>query len=227
MSKAVHAIYNIEFEDLGYLKTILSEKGISLHEHSAFSTEDLIQPSKEDLLIIMGGPMSANDEKKYLFIRKELQIIENHIKNNGKIIGICLGAQLIAKVLGSRIYKGNKKEIGWGKLNLHNEDIFDSISELKDVDILHWHGETFNLPKECTRLASNNNYENQAFQYKDIALGLQFHIEVTSKGLESWYKGHKHELEEEKIDIEYLRQQGKEKAPKLETISTDIFNKFI
>ena len=226
MSKTVHAIYNIEFEDLGFIKTILSKNKIALHEHKAFSQSNLVQPSKEDVLIIMGGPMSVNDEDKYPFIKREVEIIQKHLENNGKIIGICLGAQLLAKALGSKIYKGLKKEIGWGSLKIEDQDKSNPILGLSDIDVLHWHGETFDLPSGCERLASNSNYSNQAFKYKDLALGLQFHIEVTSTGLESWYKGHKHELDEEKIDIEYLRQQGKKKAPKLEAISTDIFNKF-
>ena len=90
-----------------------------------------------------------------------------------------------------------------GRLKLENQDKSNPILELRDAEVLHWHGETFDLPSGCERLASNSNYSNQAFKYKDLALGLQFHIEVTSTGLESWYKVHKHELNEEKIDIEY------------------------
>ena len=127
MSKTVHAIYNIEFEDLGFIKSILSKKKIMLHEHRAFSQSNLVQPCKEDILIIMGGPMSVNDEKKYPFIKRELEIIQKHLENNGKIIGICLGAQLLAKALGSKVYRGLKKEIGWEPKESFNTGIQKTI----------------------------------------------------------------------------------------------------
>ena len=227
MPRSVHAIYNIEFEDLGFFKNILKDKQITIKEYDASSEMSLVKPLREDVVIIMGGPMSANDEGKYSFIKEELQLIEKHISNQGKVLGICLGAQLIAKVLGSRVYKGEKKEIGWGNLVLQNEESCDLLSSLRNVDVLHWHGETFDNPKESTRLASSENFDNQAFVYKDLALALQFHVEITALGLESWYIGHKNELAEEEIDISKLREEGEEKTLLLKATSTNILDKFL
>ena len=227
MSRLVHAIYNIEFEDLGFFKNILKDKQIRIKEYKASSEMDLVKPLKEDIVIIMGGPMSANDEEKYSFIKEELKLIEKHISNKGRVLGICLGAQLIAKVLGSRVYKGEKKEIGWGSLILQNQESCDLLSSLKDVDVLHWHGETFDNPKASTRLASSANFDNQAFIYKNLALGLQFHVEITALGLESWYVGHRNELVEEEIDISKLRKESEEKTLRLEATSINILEKFL
>jgi GMP synthase (glutamine-hydrolysing) len=113
----------------------------------------------------------------------------------------------MARALGSRVFKGPIKEIGWGAVKLTEEGLSSCLGSLQNDDamVLHWHGDSFDLPSGATRLASNENYENQAFAYGAAALALQFHLEADPRQLEEWYVGHTLELAAEKISIAELR----------------------
>ena len=133
-----------------------------------------------DLLIIMGGPMSVNDERKFPWLAAEKEFIRKAIERDKAVIGICLGAQLIATAMGAAVYPNGEKEIGWfpitGTQSDKAEELFAFPQELL---AFHWHGETFELPDGATRLARNDACHNQAFQLGSQAIGLQFHLETT------------------------------------------------
>ncbi len=134
-----------------------------------------------DTLIVMGGPMSVHDEKQYPWLVQEKELIKKAIERGKKVIGICLGAQLIAEVLGATVSKNTYREIGWMPVTktaaAKTSGLFSDLPDT--MDVFHWHGETFNLPNGATHLLSSEACANQAFSYGDNVLALQFHMEMT------------------------------------------------
>ena len=196
------------FEDLGLLAPVMEREGWDVSFCEA-AVDDLRHHSIRgtDLLVILGGPIAADETDEYPFLTSEVALIEYRLSRNLPTLGICLGSQLMAKALGGRVYKGAIKEIGWGTVQLTEQGESSCLGSLQGEDavVLHWHGDSFDLPSGATRLASNENYENQAFAYGDSALALQFHLEADPRQLEEWYVGHAVELAAEKISIAELR----------------------
>ena len=195
MKLKANVIQHVEFEDLGNLKWALEKKGFEIRYFKAHSTTDLeyLENNISDLLIVLGGPIGVYDNKYYPFLKKEKKIIKKQIKANQPIIGICLGAQLIASVLGAKVYPGKTKEIGWGEV--YTDDPKNNILLPFDkTNVLHWHGDTFDLPPKATRLLHSKHYKNQAFCVGKNILALQFHMEVIQSRVEDWLIGHANEL---------------------------------
>ena len=161
--------------------------------------DDLGDPTiaAADLLIVLGGPFGAYETETYPFLAREIGILERRLALGRPTLGICLGAQLMAKALGARVFPGPVKEVGWGRIDLTAEGRASALKPLSDdgAVVLHWHGDTFDLPDGATRLAANANYQNQAFSYDDRALALQFHLEADGAVLEKWYSGNAGDLE--------------------------------
>jgi GMP synthase-like glutamine amidotransferase len=139
-----------------------------------------------DFLIVMGGPMGVHDEAKYPWLKAEKRFISQAIEANIPILGICLGSQLIAHVLKASVYKGEEKEIGWfpvfkSPIPSGSPAVFSDFPE--QFTPFHWHGDTFDLPDGAIRLIENAVYPNQAFQFKENIIGLQFHLESTPKSV--------------------------------------------
>lgn len=135
-----------------------------------------------DLIIAMGGPMSANDESGVSWLRPEKQFIRDAIERGVSVLGVCLGAQLIASALGCRVYRNPVKEIGWFPI----EAIPSTAAAFKfpsTCSVFHWHGETFDLPAGASLLAKSAACRNQAFQLERNVIGLQFHLEITPEGI--------------------------------------------
>ena len=183
----VFAFRHVPFEDLGLIRASLEERGISI-EYA-----DLYRPgapvpdvTRAAGLIFMGGPMSANDDLPWL--RQELQLISRAVDRRQPVLGVCLGAQLIAKALGSRVYQNAVKEIGWFEIHLTEaaarDALFAGIGPVETV--FHWHGETFDLPPGAQWLAYSEACRNQAFRAGANTYGLQFHLEVTPAMIEDW-----------------------------------------
>lgn len=171
---SIYILQHVPFEKPGILDA-LDAKVIKLYE-SDYKLPDI---ADIDLLIILGGPMSVNDDIGWLLQEKKL--IKSMIEYNKPMLGICLGAQLIAKVLGSTIFQNKEgKEVGFGEIQKVTNQ-YDFLPE--KLDVLHWHGESFKLPKDATRLYRSEYCENQAFIYNDNVIGLQFHMETTEKTL--------------------------------------------
>jgi GMP synthase (glutamine-hydrolysing) len=208
----VVALRHVAFEDLGLLAPLLRSRGWDitlLDVPSADLTDAGIVASIEqaDLLVMLGGPIGVGDAEAYPFLTPELRLIERRLTQDRPLLGICLGSQLMASALGSRVYPGGTKEIGWGHLQLTDAGMASCLAPLADPDamVLHWHGDTFDLPDGATRLASSPLYENQAFAYGRNALALQFHIEADPARLEEWYVGHTSELGAAGISVKALR----------------------
>lgn len=214
------ALTHVDFEDLDGLQPLLSARGYQVSYLRA--TDPALardQIDSADLLIVLGGPIGVYECDDYPFLRQELDFLRNRLDARRPTVGICLGAQLIAAALGARVYPGaNGSEIGWSPLS---PGIAPTPEWFKpyltdSLEVLHWHGDTFDLPAGAQHLAGSELYSNQAFAMENFALGLQFHAEVTAEGLERWYVGHTGELRAKKISIPALRQQGEIHAPKLQ-----------
>ncbi len=166
--------------------------------------EDLTRAAKADLLIVLGGPIGLGDRADYPFLDDEVEVVRERLARDAPTVGVCLGAQMMAEALGARVFVAPVKEIGWGLLGLTEAATSSPIRTLKDAPVLHWHGETFDLPRGATLLASTALTPNQAFR-QGRSLALQFHCEVTGGLIERWLVGHAMELREAGVDIPTLR----------------------
>jgi GMP synthase (glutamine-hydrolysing) len=212
------AIRHLAFEDLGSFHPILRQRGFNVHYREAglddLAARDLMDV---DLLVVLGGPIGVYEGKAYPFLAKEIRLIERRLVSGRPVLGICLGAQLMAKALGARVYKGKKKELGWGALTLSAAGKASPLAVLGRASVLHWHGDTFDLPEGATLLASNEVTPHQAFAWKRHGLALQFHVEVTAQGLERWFVGHTLEIATTRgVDVASLRRDSRRHAPRLE-----------
>lgn len=186
------AIRHVAFEDLGLLGPLLAHYGFSLEYREADALGEVGDP---DLLVVLGGPIGVYEDQAYPFLRDELILLERRLQAGRATLGICLGAQLMARALGARVYPGPRKEIGWAPVTLTPAGQASPLHHFEAGSVLHWHGDTFDLPDGAVRLASTELTPNQAFSWGEgKALGLQFHGEVTAPGLERWYIGHACEI---------------------------------
>lgn len=147
-------------------------------------------------LIVLGGPMGVYEDDKYSFIKPELKLIEDALKKRVPMLGICLGSQLLAKAAGSRVYKGNAKEIGWHDVTLTEDADFDwlFLGFPDKFRAFHWHGDTFDVPEGALMLASSDLFPNQVIKVGPAAYGIQFHLEVTEQMIREWITVNKDEL---------------------------------
>ena len=171
------------FEHLGHFATVLDENRIEYRYHDL---GEPLPPPDHSAMIVMGGPMSANDDLPGL--RDELQLIGRAIEEDVPLLGICLGAQLIAKALGARVYRNAELEIGWEPVWLteaaRNDVLFQGIPS--PDTFFHWHGETFDLPSGAEWLAYSKKCRHQAYRYGQRVYGIQFHPEITSEMIADW-----------------------------------------
>ncbi|WP_234571072.1 type 1 glutamine amidotransferase [Rhodohalobacter sp. 614A] len=174
-----HYLQHVSFEGLGTIEAWLLDQGFEITGTRFFESTILPDPNDIDVLIIMGGPMSVNEEEKYPWLVEEKKFIREMIDTGKPILGICLGAQLIASALGSKVYPNSEKEIGWFPVTSVLPETSSCFTFPYSLSVFHWHGETFDLPKEATLLAGSNACKNQAFQIGPSVIGLQFHLEMT------------------------------------------------
>jgi GMP synthase-like glutamine amidotransferase len=176
----VHILQHVPFEDIGSMASWLAERGTTV-SYTRFFDGPALPPLKGlDLVIAMGGPMSVNDESTLPWLRPEKRFIRDAVEQGIPMLGVCLGAQLIASSLGARVYRNPHKEIGWYPIEA-TPGAADTFRFPDKCTVFHWHGETFDLPSGAVRLARSAACENQAFQIGRHAIGLQFHLETTSK----------------------------------------------
>ncbi|MGE5219341.1 MAG: type 1 glutamine amidotransferase [Chloroflexota bacterium] len=177
------------FEDLGFFAEVLEKQGADYRVVRLFHGE---MPNEEwenvGALIVLGGPMNVDDEKVFPFLRWEKRIIRAAIDEAVPILGVCFGAQLIAATLGTRVFHGAVKEIGWSPISITPHGQVDSLLGYlpENATVFQWHGDGFELPTGAIRLASSAHYNTQAFRVGKMIYGLQFHLEVTPRMIERW-----------------------------------------
>lgn len=174
----VHYLQHVPFEGLGSMEPWLISRGATLSCSRLYERPTLPDPNELDLLIVMGGPMSVNDEAQHPWLVAEKRFVRQVIEAGKPVLGVCLGAQLIASAMGARVYKNHEPEIGWWPIQaLPTED--DTFAFPLESTVFHWHGETFDLPPGAVHLARSEACAHQAFQLGERVLGLQFHLETT------------------------------------------------
>ncbi len=215
-------VQNTKSEGSGYLGELLKNDGFEITSVNA-KHEPL--PEKDfSLVVILGAPESANDNLSYL--QAEQQLIKKCVEKNIPVLGICLGSQLIAKTFGAKVYSGTRKEIGfYNDLKIHNDtSLFSGFKN--PFTVFHWHGDTFDLPKNAVRLASSEHYPNQAFQYKS-AVGLQFHLEVNEDMVNFWLDKTEEKLQKiTNVDPKKIRLDIDENISTVKSNMKNFYNNF-
>lgn len=195
------AIQNTRNEGIATLGTLFEKDGFRIT--TVLAKNDPIPETNPDAIVILGAPESANDDLPYL--KQELRIIQEAVKKNIPVLGVCLGSQLIAKAFGARVYQGKKKEIGfYHDIEFDNTSASGLFRGIKgQATVFHWHGDTFDLPPNAIRLAHSENYANQAIKIGS-AVGVQFHLEVDEKTILLWLEKSKVELSTTYTDAEEI-----------------------
>jgi len=209
------AVRHVAFEDLDTFERALAADFSVAYRDAP--VDDLAAPALEEaaLLIVLGGPIGAYEDAAYPFLRRELALIERRLRQQKPVLGICLGAQLMARALGARVYPGTK-ELGWAPVALSAAGQRSCLAAIGEAPVLHWHGDTFDLPEGAELLASTPATAHQAFAWQRHGLALQFHVETSATGLERWYVGHTMEIAATRgVDVASLRAAGARHAPAL------------
>ena len=193
----LHFLQHVPFEGPAYISTIAGDKKYSLNGTKLFAGEPLPSIHEFDILFVLGGPMSVHDVSDFPWINDEMRLIERSIAADRAVAGICLGAQMIAAVLGAAVKKNLYREIGWYPVSLttegRNSHLFREFPET--FHAFHWHGETFDIPKGGGHLAASEACRNQGFSYGDRVAALQFHLESLPESVDLLVRNCRDELD--------------------------------
>lgn len=189
----VQVFQHVAFEDIGSMREWLAARDAEIRYTCFFAGETPPPLDSFDFLIVMGGPMSVLDEDEFPWLAAEKVAVRTAMAAGKPVLGICLGAQLMASALGASIHKNPVKEIGWLPITAveHGAPAFHFPSS---ANVFHWHGETFDIPANAVRLAQSDSCRNQAFQFGSKAIGLQFHLESTPHSVQSLLENCANEL---------------------------------
>lgn len=192
----INCFMHVPFEEPGLITDWVEREACNLKYTRLYNNDTLPDPDTVDMLIIMGGPMNVLDFHIHPWMKDEVDWVSNFLGSGKAILGICLGAQIIATALGSDVYPGKEKEIGW-----HSIRFLPGLGEFKICKklpsarkVFHWHGDTFDIPKGAIRIAESNLFPNQGFIYEKRVIALQFHLEVGPKNVEDLVENCRDEL---------------------------------
>lgn len=222
------AIRHIAFEYMGILEDILSTRQHTFHYVDAPAGDfRAAQPEAHDLLVVLGAPIGAFDEADYPFLHAELALLQQWLDSGKPILGICLGAQLLARLLGATVVPMDSKEIGYAPLTLTAAGAASPLRHLADTPVLHWHGDTFALPASANLLAASSGCAHQAFAVGKQVLALQFHLEARPEEIEYWLVGHACELNQAGIPPQRIRLDAAQAGPTLRAAATHTLNEWL
>lgn len=190
----VHILQHVIYEGPGCIESILASTGDSVFVTRLYEGVAVPDAEEVDFLVVMGGPMSVNDVDVFPWMRAEMALIQDCIDAGKPILGICLGAQMIARVLGSNVRRNAWHEIGWFPVHSIAPEEAEVFRFPDSLEVFHWHGETFDLPECSIRLAASQACDNQAFQFGKHVIGLQFHLEITPDSLRGMVDNGRNEL---------------------------------
>jgi GMP synthase-like glutamine amidotransferase len=222
---------NEECEHLGVFSKILNENNISYQYIKLYEEEEIPNLNDYSAIIILGGPMNVYEERKYPFLKKENSSIKEALKINKPMLGICLGAQIIARAAGAKVYPAKRKEIGWFTLNLTTggieNDVFRGLE--RQFTVFQWHGDTFDIPSGSIKLAKSNLFPNQAFSIGKTIYALQFHLEVTKKMILEWVNRYEAELVtlKEEVDPDEMLKSSEHHIQPLNNHAFLLFSNFL
>ena len=215
--RIVQAIRHVAFEDLGSFAAPLQQAGYAIDYIDAADVDlASVDPLAADLVVVLGGPIGVLDHNAYPVLTLELDLLRSRLAADRPTLGVCLGAQLIAAALDANVYPGPCKEIGWSPLTLTEAGERGPLAALQDTSVLHWHGDTFDLPEGCDLLASSAICRHQAFSRGANVLALQFHAEPLATKFERWLLGNACELAAANVDPIALRRDATRSAATLE-----------
>ncbi|HKT71295.1 MAG TPA: glutamine amidotransferase [Steroidobacteraceae bacterium] len=225
------AIRHVHFEDCGTLADALTERGYRIRYIDAGrDTLQEVDADTPDLLVGLGGPVGVYDVGAYPWIRQELAVLERRIRAGKPTIGICLGAQMLAHVLGARVFPGPVKELGFAPLILTEAGRSSVVEPLGHgaVSMLHWHGDTFDLPAGATLLASTREVAHQIYSWGDNVLAFQCHPEFRAADVESWLIGHACEIAGTPgVEPRQLRADAARHGPLLAERAHEVFSRWL
>jgi len=202
--KTCVAIRHVGFEDLGAFAPAFAAAGFDTAYGDVGACN--LAALDPDLLVVLGGPIGAYEDESYPFLTDEIALIERRLAANRPTMGICLGAQLIARAAGAPVYPSGAREIGFAPVALTEAGAASCLAPfVHDPVTLHWHGDTFDLPAGAERLATTELCENQAFAMGRNVIAFQFHPEAGAGAFEPWLVGHAVELARAGIDVSRLR----------------------
>jgi GMP synthase (glutamine-hydrolysing) len=232
--KKLLVLQHVAHELLGTLNPLLKRAGFRIR-YVNFARHPDAQPSLDGYagLIVLGGPMSVNDDQRLSHLTTELRLIEEAMRRDIPILGICLGAQLIAKTLGADVYPNAEKEIGWYDVSPTDHASSDPLlmEMQKSEKIFQWHGETFDIPKSTSHLAFSSLCANQAFRYGTKVYGFQFHMEVDEPMIHRWLKVADNRTEISHLygadHIEFIHTETPRHITRLGEMSDRVFGAFI
>lgn len=226
----IQYIQHVPFEDIAYVGNWADKNGVHLGRTRLYEDDPYPFLSDFDVLIVIGGPMGVYDEQEYPWLKTEKAYIRKAIHNKKIVVGICLGAQLIAAALGAKVYQNSFKEIGWFPVYKTPRAKNTSLGEIlpKRFMAFHWHGDTFDIPKGAVHLAESKACKNQAFVYLNRVIALQFHLESTQSSIESLIQNCKNEL----VSAPFIQtadqiRKGYHQIESLNTIMDRLMNRFI
>jgi GMP synthase-like glutamine amidotransferase len=177
----IHVLQQVHFEGPAAIGDWAARKGYPINTTRMFEQTDLPEQDDLDWLVVMGGPMGIHDEAEHPWLAREKEFLREAIAAGKTVVGICLGAQLIADALGARVYPNEHSEIGWLPIELTRQGQASRLLVFLPhrFEVFHWHGDTFDIPEGATHLAFSEGCQHQAFLYEGRVLGLQFHLEST------------------------------------------------
>jgi GMP synthase-like glutamine amidotransferase len=207
----IHYFQHVPFEGLGSIERWIHARRYHLTATKLYQSDPMPEMEGVDLLVVMGGPMGVHDEDRLPWLATEKRFIEKAISKGKAVLGICLGAQLIADVLGARVYPNRFKEIGWFPIELTEAGQRSSLLGFLPARLVvfHWHGDTFDLPAGAVHVARSEACLHQAFVYNERTIGLQFHLESTAEGVEALIENCSGEL----ANSSYIQVPSQLKAP--------------
>jgi GMP synthase (glutamine-hydrolysing) len=231
--KKALVIQHVPHEGPGLVAPALRWGGVAAEFIRVFAAGDRVPRNANGFsaLIVLGGPMGVYDEARWPFLTDEVRLVERALKARLPVLGICLGAQILARAAGARVYKGEKKEIGWYDVTLTPGAAGDGLllGLPRRFKAFHWHGDTFDAPHGSANLASSALYPNQLIRIGKRAYGVQFHLEVTRGMIEEWIKVNAGELRTLKgvVDCEKIIKDTPCNVVGLQRYGVSFFRRFI